>query len=65
MTLEDIIVEAGEDFEGRLGISVKNLETGDAASLNGGELFPTASVFKVPVIVELYRQVDAGRMNLD
>jgi beta-lactamase class A len=65
MTLEDIIVEAGEDFEGRLGVSVKNLETGDAASLNGGELFPTASVFKVPVIVELYRQVDAGRMNLD
>lgn len=65
MALEDIIVKAGEKFEGRLGISIKHLATGESASFNGDELFPTASVFKVPVIVELYRQVDAGRMNLD
>ncbi len=28
-------------------------------------MFPTASVFKVPVIVELYGQVEAGRLSLD
>ena len=38
---------------------------GEAASLNGDELFPTASVFKVPVIVELYRQVEAGAVSLE
>ena len=65
MTLLERIREAAEGFEGVLGVSVKHLGTGEAASLNGGELFPTASVFKVPVIVALYRQVDAGAVSLD
>ncbi len=65
MSLLERIREAAEGFEGVLGVSVKHLGTGEAASLNGGELFPTASVFKVPVIVALYRQVDAGAVSLD
>ena len=65
MSLSELIREPAEAFDGKLGVSVKHLGTGEAASLNGGELFPTASVFKVPVIVELYRQVDAGAISLD
>ncbi len=65
MVLKDIVRRAGEGFEGKLGISVKHLGTGEAASLNGGDLFPTASVFKVPVIVELYRRVEAGTLSLE
>jgi beta-lactamase class A len=65
MSLLELIQKPSEAFDGKLGISVKNLDSGEAASLNGGELFPTASVFKVPVIVELHRQVDAGRIDLD
>ena len=65
MSLLERIREAAEGFERVLGVSVKHLGTGEAASLNGGELFPTASVFKVPVIVALYRQVDAGAVSLD
>lgn len=44
---------------------MKHLGTGEAASLNGDDLYPTASVFKIPVIVELYRQVDSGIISLD
>jgi len=65
MSLSDKIKGAAEGFDGRLGVAVKHLGTGEAASLNGDELFPTASVFKVPVIVELYRQVEAGAASLD
>jgi beta-lactamase class A len=65
LTLSERIHEAAEGFDGRLGISVKHLRTGELASLNGDELFPTASVFKVPVIVELYRQVEEGGVSLD
>jgi len=65
MSLSELIREPVEAFDGKLGVSVKHLGTGEAASLNGDELFPTASVFKVPVIVELYRQVDAGAISLD
>lgn len=65
MTLKGVIDGAAEGFEGELGIAVKHLGTSESASLNGDALFPTASVFKVPVIVELYRQVDEGAMSLD
>ena len=65
MSLSELIREPVEAFDGKLGVSVKNLGSGEAALLNGDELFPTASVFKVPVIVELYRQVDAGAISLD
>lgn len=65
MSLLELIRKPSEVFDGKLGISVKDLDSGEVASLNGGELFPTASVFKVPVIVELYRQVDAGAISLD
>jgi beta-lactamase class A len=65
MTLYNEIIKETKGFEKILGVSVKHLGTGDEANFNGEELFPTASVFKVPVIVELYRQVEAGRLNLD
>jgi beta-lactamase class A len=65
MDLIDVIKEPAEDFKGVLGVSVKNLDTGETANLNGDMLFPTASVFKVPVIVEFYRQVEDCMINLD
>ncbi len=65
MTLLERIREAEEGFEGVLGVAVKHLGTGEEASLRGDELFPTASVFKVPVIVELFRQVEEGRLSLE
>ncbi len=64
MTLLEGIQEPAKGFDGKLGISVKHLGTGESASLNGDQLFPTASVFKVPVIVELYRQVEVGLISL-
>lgn len=54
-----------EGFKGVLGVSVKNLDTGETANLNGDMLFPTASVFKVPVIIEFYRQVEDYMISLD
>jgi len=54
-----------KEFEGSIGIAIKNLKTGESFSINGDEFFPTASVFKVPVIVELYRQVEVGKTNLN
>ena len=65
MALYDEIVRETVGFEKVIGVAVKHLGTGEEASFNGDELFPTASVFKVPVIVELYRQAEAGRLSLD
>ena len=65
MTLFDEIVKETKGFEKVLGVAVKHLGTGETAVFNGGELFPTASVFKVPLIVELFRQSEEGKLSLD
>jgi beta-lactamase class A len=65
MSLFDVIKKPAENFRGKLGVSVKHLGTGETADLNGDMLFPTASVFKVPVIVEFYRQVEDCMIGLD
>ena len=65
MNLYESIKKTIEGFNGTLGVAIKHFKTGESADINGDELFPTASVFKVPVIVELYRQVDEGVINMD
>lgn len=65
MSLKDAISEVAEGFDGVLGVSIRHLGTGETASIKGRTLFPTASVFKVPVIVEYFRQVDAGKLDPD
>ncbi len=64
MSLIDAIKEQAEGF-GVLGVSVKHLGTGEEASYNGDRLFPTASVFKVPVLVEFFRQTETGTLSPD
>ncbi len=65
MSLLDAIKQQAEGFDGVLGASVKHLGTGESADLNGDRLFPTASVFKVPVLVEFYRQAERGAVSPD
>jgi beta-lactamase class A len=63
MTQDEALKGAAEGFKGVLGVSVKHLGTGESGNLNGDRLFPTASVFKVPVLVEFYRQAERGALS--
>ncbi len=47
-----------------IGFSATHLPSGQTVAINPGRLFPTASVFKIPVMVEVYRQADEGRFRL-
>ena len=47
------------------GVSVRNIEANEFAEINADQRFPMASVFKVPVLVELYNQAHEGRISLD
>ncbi|HEX7089874.1 MAG TPA: serine hydrolase [Longimicrobiales bacterium] len=51
--------------EGTVGVAVIDLATGDTLSIRGDEPFPTASIIKVPVLVEVFHQVEHGRLHLD
>ena len=65
MGLLETIQKPVEGFKGTIGVSVKHLETGEEAHINGDMVFPTASTFKIPVIVEFFRQIEAGLLTLD
>ena len=49
----------------RWGIYMKCLETGDEIALGAEEPMDTMSVIKIPLMVEAYRQVEAGTIKLD
>jgi beta-lactamase class A len=52
-------------FGGVLGFYAKNLSTGAEAGHRADEVMPTASVIKVGIMAELYRQVGEGTADLD
>ena len=53
------------DFRGRIGFYIEDLTTGITHEHNADQRFPTASVCKVPVMIELFRQVENGTLSLD
>jgi len=63
--LEKQIRNVIEDEEGEVGVSLLHVETGLALAVNGDTLFPMASAFKVPLLVEVLSQVREGRFSLD
>lgn len=58
------VVAVGQDLDGVLGVSVKDLRTGQIFELHPAEPFPTASSIKLGVLYELYRQAEEGRLSL-
>ena len=50
---------------GKIGIGYKNFKTGEECYINGDDRFPTASAFKVPVLIELYNQANQGKFSLN
>lgn len=47
------------------GIYIKCLETGEEIALNADQVMETMSVIKIPLMVEVFRQVEAGKLSLD
>lgn len=60
---EQIVTRAGE-FSGEFGMFAKNLTTGESVGVHEGAVMPTASVIKVCVLCELYRQAGEGLVTL-
>lgn len=65
MSLQQKLMDVVRDVSGTFGVSVKHLQTGEAASMNGDQLFQLASTFKIPILAALYRDVEAGKVSLD
>ena len=62
-TFVDQIHELEKSFGGRMGIMAKNLKTGEILACAANEKFPTASVIKLPIMVEYFYQVAEGKIQ--
>ena len=58
-SLEQIAHSVSADW----GIYVKSLDTGEEVAINADQAMDTMSVIKVPLLVDAYRQIDAGKIN--
>ena len=48
-------------FHGEMGVYAKNLTTGETIAVNADQRFPTASLIKVAVMAEVFRQMGEGK----
>jgi beta-lactamase class A len=63
--LEDKIDRIISRSPGSIGVSLIHVESGATLSVRGDERFPMASVYKLPIAIELLAQVSAGTLALD
>ena len=59
--LDAIVDQAG----GEVALAAMNLTTGEDVARNAERSMPTASVFKLPLLVEVFRQAEEGALDLD
>lgn len=51
-------------WDGALGVAALDLTTGHTFSYNGDVLFPQASAIKIPIMIEMFKQDRAGKLDL-
>jgi len=62
---ESAVASKVRAFHGEMGVYAKNLDTGDVIAVNADQRFPTASLIKVAVMAEVFRQIGAGNFGKD
>ena len=63
--LHNLVTRSASEFPGKAGIWVKHLKTGETAGVRDDEMFNSASVIKIPVMVLAYQMADRGELKLD
>lgn len=63
--LYDTVKEAVGKLPGKIGVYYKRLNSGESFCINGDEAFIAASVIKLPILVEAFRQAGCGCISFD
>ena len=64
-TLGDMIKPLIDAHRGDVAVSIKNLENGIQFHHQAEKPMPTASLIKLPILIETYRQISAGNLSLE
>lgn len=65
MSLETKIQKIIDGAQADVGVAISHIERDEEIAINGDQLYPLCSVLKIPVLVEAFRQIDAGLFTLD
>jgi beta-lactamase class A/alkylated DNA repair dioxygenase AlkB len=63
--LETTLRKIAGAARGRVGVALIHLESGTTIDVRGHERFPMASVVKLPIAIEVLKQVAEGRLTLE
>lgn len=61
--LEEKLSDLANEYGGIIGIYAKDLKSGEIISVNEDSLFPTASVIKLPILVEFFNRVKNNEID--
>jgi len=65
MNVYEKIEQAAAGFNGRFALSAINLQTNEPIRLRADDVYPTASVIKLPILLTLMQQVENGLYDLN
>ena len=63
--LEDDLIDKLDKFPGVAGVSIKDLINGNDISINGNEIFPTASIIKIHILTYLLKMAESGSIDIN
>lgn len=63
--LKEDLLPRLKSHRGKVAVALKHLSTGERFEFQADEPMPTASLIKLPVLVEAYQQIEAGRLDLE
>ena len=63
--LQRDLEKTAAEFDGAMGVAAKDLTSGETFFVNADTVFPQASSIKIPILLELLRQDQAGKLKLD
>ncbi len=63
--LRSEIVKTSKDVKGQMGLYMKHIESGREIVIDADKIFPLGSVFKIALMMEVYRQADEGLISMD
>ena len=63
--MEKRVTRKVRKFAGVAGAAVKDLTSGQTLSVNGDEVFPTASTIKIHILTQLLAKAERGELDLD
>lgn len=63
--LQATLASVGQHAPARVAVEIRDLSTGLTSGYNMNAVMPAASTIKIPIMVEVFRQMEAGKFDLN